>query len=407
MPALLTERREFAKSVIDRAVRKTLKGLCGKRRRAFQSVLWNVQHRSELLRPSRYEGRIGVERPAKIVQGLFNLAGYQKAWLRPVEEWDPTGVKLNPLPLFSSLAHHLLANYPVPPVLLQSWFNPTADARDCGQYGFYHVGRGGSVRTARFPVLLSRRMAHEFTQAPVNLTVPAALRWAQVKGLGGGDGLAAVVADSAFVGHNVDDDFVASVVQFFMNHPRTSQEAVRSIVAYVHDQRNVHRMVIIGADTEIALDPPQPHFSMKGRTVGSLLRLVAAWRMAGGAAPDTPDRRVIRWSTSGPRGMRRVDETGTVWTVRELLDSDDLVAEGAAMHNCVAGYTYNCAKGRSSIWSLAVETPTGRERALTVEVCFPARVVVQAKAPCNHEPGFRAREMLEFWAKREGLQVPV
>src|SRR4051812_26035296 len=215
MPALLTERREFAKSVIDRAVRKTLKGLCGQKRRAFQTVLWNVQHRSELLRPSRYEGRIGVERPTKIVQGLFALACFQKAWLRPVDEWDPCGVKPNPLPLFSSLAHHLLANYPVPPILLQSWFNPAAARRDCGQYGFYHIGRGGSVRTAGFPVLLNRRMAFEFTQAPVDLTVPAALRWAQVKGLGGSDRLATVLAESAFVGHNVDDDFVGSVILFF------------------------------------------------------------------------------------------------------------------------------------------------------------------------------------------------
>ena len=122
MPAP-TARREFAKGVIDSAIRKALAATGGKARRAFADLLWNVQSRSELLRPARYVGRTEPDPVARLVLGLLALVEHRKDWLRPVVAWEPQGG--GPLPLFSSLAHHLLADYPVPPVLLSAWFRGT------------------------------------------------------------------------------------------------------------------------------------------------------------------------------------------------------------------------------------------------------------------------------------------
>ena len=83
-------------------------------------MLGDVRGRSDLLRPARYRGHVEVARLDAIVGGLLALTGHRKDWLRPSEAWSPEGS--SPIPLFSSLAHHLLADYPVPPVLLSAWF---------------------------------------------------------------------------------------------------------------------------------------------------------------------------------------------------------------------------------------------------------------------------------------------
>ena len=66
--------REFAKGLIDRSVSKALGSVGGKSRRAFLGLLWNVQARSELLRPRRFEGRAEAVRLDELVGGLLALA---------------------------------------------------------------------------------------------------------------------------------------------------------------------------------------------------------------------------------------------------------------------------------------------------------------------------------------------
>src|SRR5262245_54786448 len=75
---------------------------------AYEPLLRHVQARTALLHPS---DRAGDNRTS-FNAGLLALALYHGDWLRPVEAWRP--VQQNAWPLFASLAHHLLARYPVP-----------------------------------------------------------------------------------------------------------------------------------------------------------------------------------------------------------------------------------------------------------------------------------------------------
>jgi hypothetical protein len=400
MPAP-TARREFAKGLIDLAIRKAIAATGRKPRRAFAHLLWNVQARSELLRPARSVGRIEADRAARLVLGLLALVEHRKDWLRPVESWAPQGS--GPLPLFSSLAHHLLADYPVPPVLLSAWFRGTDWPARRRQGWFKHAGLGKSLRAAGFPIRLSKRMAHEFARTPAHFPIEFALRWAQVRGLGGPDELARAVAATRLGREFHHVEFWVSVIHLFINTPRLDPAHVEPVVEYLHDQKFEPRRVIIGVDTEVELDPPQPDLSIKGRTFASFLRQAAEWNARW--RPDRPERRLIRWDRSSIGGYLREGEEGRAWTVRELLDSDELAAEGKAMRHCVASYTDWCVKRLTTIWSVAVEGPEGRERLVTVEVNSETKEVVQAKAKCNEEPDEVSRAILVEWAGREGLKV--
>ena len=173
---------------------------------------------------------------------------------------------------------------------------------------------------------------------------------------------------------------------------------------YLHDQKFVGRRVIIGDDTEVCLDPPQPDLSLKGWTVASLMRRVDEWKAH---RTDTPERRLIRWARSGIGDYRREEDEGRAWTIRELLDSDELAAEGKAMAHCVATYAEYCTKGASAIWSLGIEGQGDRRRMLTIEVAPGTREVVQAKMKDNDDPDEASRALVEDWARQEGLDARV
>jgi len=396
-------RKEAAKAAVDLVVRKALQDAGRSAARvALERLLRHVRERSDLLRPTLNRGRAGALTTPEIVSGLAALAAHFKAWLRPIEEWVPR--EANARPQFLALAHHLFANYPVPAFLVSAWFRgPIPDAY-MWQRRFIHWGRGQSVRTMELPARLNRAMAHELGRVPAHLSVEHALRWAQVRGLSGDDALAQAVCASRLGSHFENEDFWLTVLQFFVNHPRLDLRHVRPIVEYLHHQKFHYERVIIGEDTEIGIAPPQPDLTMKGRTPASLLRRAAEWQEQRSEPP--PVRRYFSWPASPIGGFRRIDDQERVWTIRELLDSDELAAEGKAMHHCVAEYyVASCHQRSATIWSLGLELPQERERVLTIEVDPNSRSIDQASMHCNEEPDAWCREVLRQWAEQEGLTI--
>ncbi|MHC5540604.1 PcfJ domain-containing protein [Singulisphaera rosea] len=397
----MSTRREFAKGIIDLALRKgfALKGK--KARKAFAHLLWSVQTQSDLLSPGQYVGRARVEDFERIVDGLLALLELRFEWIRPVEEWSPGDSP--PMSLFSSLAHHLFANYPVPPILLSAWFAGSGWQAQRSRRWFLQTGLGKSLRTIGIPIDFTRRMAHEFANSPAHLPILFAVRRAQVLGLGGTEELARLVGATRLGWAFGDDEFWSSVILLFRNTPRLDAAQVQGIVEYLHAQKFEHQNVIIGDETEITLDPPQPDFSIKGRTVASLMRQVEAWRAE--AKPPEPVRRQIRWERSDVGEYRCEDSRGHAWAIRELLDSDALAAEGKAMQHCVADYTVACSKRVSTIWSMEFEADTGWKRLVTIEVDPKSRNIVQASMKCNESPDEACLAVLKEWATTEQLEL--
>src|SRR5205807_736509 len=97
---------------------------------------------------------------------------------------------------------------------------------------------------------------------------------------------------------------------------------------------------------------------------------------------------VVTWSRSRIGEYERLEGSEPLqnmrrWTIKELLTSQELLAEGQAMRHCVASYTQECAKRRTTIWSLRVENEEGQRRVLTIEVDPKTRTICQVRGKRN------------------------
>jgi PcfJ-like protein len=399
--------RKTAKRLLDDAIHagRSLAGRHDGALLAYERLLGHVQSVTTLLRTS--------ERPrdchTALNAGLHALALHHADWLRPVETWFPTTEKV--WPQFTALAHHFFARFPVPPFMTSVWFDlPPGEVLP--QHGWYkHLGLGQSIRTAGLPLRFTRAMAHVFVQAPHHYTATAALRWAQVHGLGGGEALARAVVGTRLGRVLENEDFWESVLYFFINHPSLDLVQVGPIVDFLQHQRFEWREAVSPEGVFGKQPPPHPDFSMKGRTVARAPegsgRLVKEWHQQLGQDTHQPS---LSWRHSPFKDFLLVEgseDEGNmrVWTITELLTSQSLVIEGRALRHCVAIYGGRCARRQTAIWSMQVENKTGRRRLLTIEVDLPKRMIWQARGKSNRMPQPAEREVMDRWAAQQGLRI--
>jgi hypothetical protein len=365
--------------------------------------------------------RLGPRAGNSLIEGLFALARHHREWLRPVESWQPDSRSARRQ--FGSLARHLLARYPVPTFMETAWFEGSLEQAGRHQEWFKWIGIGQNIRTADIPLHLTKRMAHCFLEAPDDLLIEGALRYGQVMGLGGDVRLARAVLSTRMGEMLPDEAFWVSVVHFFLNNPMLDTACFGPIVDYIYNQRFVPRIVVAGPDgrpeEEAPPGPPQPEFSMKGRTAAALLRLVEEWHRE--LAQETR-RPLGDWEPSGieslllEEGATERGERPRRWTITEILSGVQLREEGKAMSHCVASYANSCAKGHVSVWSMQVQERTQEtpRRVMTIAVNNARKEITEARGRCNKLPGERrasvrlddAPHVLQQWVKHAGLFLP-
>jgi hypothetical protein len=196
------------------------------------------------------------------------------------------------------------------------------------------------------------------------------------------------------------------VLQFCIANPMLDLAHVGPIIDYIEQQRFVSQDVFVAPGVVERRGPPQPNFTIKGRTPASLLRQVEAWHRTL-AKSEQPK---AEWPRSGIESFEFVEgaERGgnlKIWTITELLSTKALVAEGRKMKHCVATYSHSCASGACSIWTLEVETFEGRAKILTVEVQNAPKLICQARGKCNLLLAEKHRGILRRWAKQAGLSL--
>ncbi|PHQ34964.1 PcfJ domain-containing protein [Rhodopirellula bahusiensis] len=146
---------------------------------------------------------------------------------------------------------------------------------------------------------------------------------------------------------------------------------------------------------------------MKGRTPESLLRRVDEWHRK--LATDNTQQ-MRQWQPSGIESFElkegSLDKPNyRCWTIRELLSSKALVAEGRQLKHCVATYASSCARGRCSIWTVEIESYDGIVKSLTVEVQNGSRLITQARGKANRLPTDKEKHVLCRWASKAGLKL--
>jgi len=402
---LLRERKQARKA--SRGPALILRHLPGKnvsaRHRDAAAALWDAARHSKLVEPGRTV-RAGWPQPDDgFLVALARLSAHHAAWVRDPGDW---AVRThNPERQFAALARHLLCRYDVPRCFDACWFNPDPRAAKREQSWYLRLGRGQSLRSARgLPLQLTRRAAHLLPGAPGDLTVFAALRWAQLRAIGADAALIDALLASPMGTHFARDDFWLTAAQFFIAHPLLAREQVGPVADYLHHQRFVDRPAELIDGRLVNPGPAQPNLSLRGRASDTLLRQVRRWHAQLGRGPrhDVPRR----WRSCGIAGLDRIEGTGAnaiYWQVRELCDARELLAEGRTMHHCVGTYAEPCARGACAIFALTKTRGATNTPELTVEVRVSTRQIVQARGKHNALPTQEQMRVMSVWATEARL----
>jgi len=340
------------------------------------------------------------------VEALRNLANFHPYRVRRVRDWP--GARGSMYRIVRSLAHHLLGRFRVPPFLDLVWFGGESPYELRKRGWVVAHARGARFRGLDLPMLMTRRMEHLFLTSPDHLPFEAAMRRAELLTLGAGPGLVDAVLTTRLGRDLSHGTFWRTAVTFLVRHRRgLDLEQVGPIIGYLHGVRFL-RTQVETATGLTWLEPPRPDFSLKGRTMKSLMRLVDAWHralgeaMAGGRSwPASPQR---PYSLQEP--PRSEDDPPVFWEIVELTSSEQLRAEGRALRHCVATYSRKCAAGQARIWSLRRRVHQRAVRSMvTIEVDPRRRCIVQARGTRNRVAQGKHLRLIQRWAKREGLRV--
>ena len=369
---------------------------------AFGAMLDRVRRCSRLLSHA-----IRDDAPHYPVAALRNLARFARCFVRPPETWRGTHQSI--YGEVASLARHLLCRHDVPRFLSLVWFGDTSPyARHKREWYIAH-GNGQSFRSLDLPMPMTRRMECLFLSSADHLSFEGAMRRAELLALGAGNDLTDAVLATHLGRDLAHASFWRTVLAFFVRCADELRPAqVGPIIDFIDGVRH-RRLEAPGVDgTTIVMLPPQPAFSIEGRTVGSLSRLVEEWHRGVGWSPPG----AASWNRSRQRPMlvreQPLDPSAepVVWELVELTNVADLQREGRALRHCVAAYACLCLRGRSRIWSLRRGRGSRTARAVvTVEVDPANDTIVQARGWCNQRPSRRVRQMIHAWAGREKLHI--
>lgn len=363
-------------------------------RDALRRLLLTVNERADFL----FESVAFGPHPYRYIDALLRLNDRRGQWQRPLEEWRP-GTH-NPQRQFSSLARHLMTRYPVPNFMDSAWFRAERGSYRLRDW-FLHIGAGKNIRTAKTPVPLTKRMAHHFAEAPQHYSIEQAIRWGQIHALGGDQRLTEAVLATPVGGSFAHDHFWHTVFAFFISNPLLDRKHVGPIIDFIQHQKFETREVVTGPGETELLDPPQPNLAMRGRTPDALLRQVDDWHRELGRSRIAEQ---LYFRRSGIKELKSGKDGQDTWRIRELLSGADLVAEGEALHHCVASYARSCASGECSIWSMEHHTPSGASKRQTVEVSAHG-MIVESRGNQNRLPTAAEYRVLEAWAQSAGLTI--
>jgi len=337
------------------------------------------------------------------IESIKFLVLHSENWLRSYKKWNPK--TRNRHKQKSEFIRYLLAKYKIPTFMDSAWdTKPGQFSVPHSQEWFIHMGKGQNIRTAEhLPCALSKKEAHHFLKAPDDYTILEAIRWGQIRALGGNlkiiNALRATKLMKAFV-HN---DFCIQVIKFFIENPMLDRVHVNPIIDYIWSQKFESRNVRIAGGGNQNLEPVQPNFSMTGRSAEALLNQVERWHRQLGKEskgknlewehhPTVKDFKVVMGNA----------KTGNlkVWKIEQLLNHNELRAEGRAMTHCVSSYAYSCHKGSSFIWSMSLND----SKQITIEMSKELRIE-QIRGRFNRVPTFVEKNIIKQWAKKEQITI--
>lgn len=376
---LRSDFRQHTRARLDRAVGRLFAELecLPLTRRAFANLLLHVRSNSSLLQPTG-DGSLQL----LALEALRNIARHHDDFVRWPSTWR--GGQGNVYMLVHDLASHLFGRYPVPRCFAKVWVGrDTADERQCRRWFIEHANGRRFRDIPDLPITLTRKMERILLHSPHHLSLLAAMRRAEILGLGGGLELVETILATPLAQEREDNDFWRTAILFFIKYEDELEQAqIQAIVEYLYVFRT-----------------SEPNFTMAGRSPASLLRVL------GLDGHDPSDDQFAAWPRSGYPSMSERDEIGE-WRMVELLNPSALKLEGQILRHCVYSYARACARGRSRIWSLRWRgAEGGYAPRCTIEVRMRTRTIVQIRAYQNQRVTGQMRALIEQWAALAELRI--
>jgi hypothetical protein len=340
------------------------------------------------------------------VEALVNLSRFGSAHIRPAAEWPGTTSSWR-LAVWS-LARHLVGKYEVPVFLASSWYSTEDAAADKKRGWFVAHARGASFRSLNLPIRMTRKMEHIFLSSQDHLAIEHAIRRAELLALGAPTEFVQAVLSTRLATDLSNGEFWRTVWIFLIANLGILDPAhIGPMIDFIQAIRH-ERGAVETPNGMVELDPPQPAFSIKGRTVQSMLRLMLEWHSSLGLGSAG-----LAWTPSPLHPMLLEEPSPDAsapprrWQMIELTNSAQLRMEGAALHHCVASYADRCCRGMSRVWSLRFRRGEKVHHVLTIEVDPKKRAVVQARGLANRAASGKPLRLLEDWATRERLRLAI
>ena len=275
------------------------------------------------------------------VEALVNLSRFASAHVRTAADWPGTSASWRRA--VCSLVQHLVCTYAVPPFLVASWYAVDHAYAERKREWFVAHTRGASIRSLDLPIVMTRRMEDIFLRSQDHLAIEQAMRRAELLALGASDEVVRGVLATRLATDLRHGDFWRTVWTFLIaNAPALDAAQIGPVIDFIQAIRH-ERFAVETQDGIVMRDPPLPSFSMKGRTLPSMLRLMQDWHRSLGIANGG-----LTWAPSPLRPMLMEEPSQDpsappiVWQLMELTNGAQLRTEGAVLHHCVASYADRC-----------------------------------------------------------------
>lgn len=361
-----------------------------KEHNTLTAILTFLEHKTKLIKDKRF------------IKGITALIKDREYWIRNIFDWSPESH--NAKHQFFELSRYLLAKYSVPE------FMDTAYIEDNKQHQewFRHIGEGKNIRTMdNIPITLTKKMAHYFMTAPTNYPIAGALRWGQIHALGGNARLANALLETRLIRDFNDDAFWLSVIKFLNNNPMLDTVYINPIIDYIWNQKYEPQIIFVERGVAEEQPPAQPNFSMRGRTINSLLKDVDRWHVQLGRQRKGGN---FQWEKSPIPDFQFIEgseksKNMKIWRIEELLSSAELIDEGRKMNHCVATYAHSCHKDKCSIWAMSIQQEDCREKCLTIEINKKNNTICQVRGKRNRLASTQEKDIIKRWANQEGLSL--
>lgn len=340
------------------------------------------------------------------VFAIANMSRFASRFVREPEAWKGASESLPGT--IASLAQHLFGRYRIPRFLAKAWY--AADDRGEIKREWYMAhANGASFRSIAPELRMTRAMEDAFLKTPDHLEIEAGLRRAELLVLGADPPLVEAVMSTLLASDADHAEFWRPFLVLLMAaRSKLALHQVGPMVDFLHAIRH-QRVEAQGQNGPVTIEPPRPGFSLRGRTLGSVQRLVAAWHRG----LELPNGSDFTWSASSSRPMAFAVEQSDPeapsvrFEITELTSAAALAWEGSRLGHCVATYAHKCLHRQSSIWSLRrfVDDKPGKPIA-TIEVDPKRRRIVQLRGYKNRWVTGAPVRYVREWASRERLFIP-